>query len=165
MNAADFLSWLKDWLIRHPLRQPDGGQRETYIKEVMARIRASESPAPGVVRWLAFPRPRVVFALGTAAVCGVALVVLLHRAPAQIARGIEPRQPAVATSAHGRHTRSDLWMVAESNPHADEDAWISQTLKLLDELDEEPQVSSDDKNIEDWLKELKALDDAEIASS
>lgn len=60
---------------------------------------------------------------------------------------------------------TDRLILAEAAAVADDEAWIAQTLELLNSVDEEPDIRLDEESAEDLLKELEALDQAELASS
>ena len=149
---------LLSWLSRHPLKGPSDVNRAQYTAEVMAKIKAAESPAPApapparrllspgrAVRfWL--PWPRLSMTLATVAAGILIMMTVTHQASRQLAH------PPEAV------------LIAES-PAAD-DQWLEETLQLLDELDED--VSSEtagDGSEDEWLEELELLDETDLASS
>ena len=141
----DLMTWLKTWLRRHPLKEPQDADRARYTTEVMTRVRRLASPGPAPVRrWLPWPG-RTVLALASAA-AGLAIAVAVSqtvRVP-----GMTPLPPAA--------------VLAESPPDADQ-AWLEETLALLEELDEEL-PEGDVQDDESWLEELEMLDDAALAA-
>ena len=136
---------LLSWLSRHPLKGPSDVNRAQYTAEVMAKIKAAESPAPAPARvWL--PWPRLSMTLATVAAGILIMMTVTHQASRQLAH------PPEAV------------LIAES-PAAD-DQWLEDTLQLLDELDED--VSSEtagDGSEDEWLEELELLDETDLASS
>ncbi len=177
----DLTSWLKRWFSRHPLKSPTEVDRATYTTEVMARVRALGQPAPSVepVRvWLPWPR----LALTVAAVAAGALLVFgveqvrTRQLAQQIGRDAEVLiavDPAEPTSLVTDDTESvaedvqttDLIVLAESEPS--DDAWIEQTMQLLDELDEEApeEATRNTPTEDDWLQEFQQVDESELSAS
>lgn len=175
MTTADFLSWLKDWFSRHPLKAPAESLQASYREEVMARIRTAQAPAPAF-QWL--PRPRLAFALGTAVACLLALVVLTPHPSTQLTQEVEQAWQLLSELGEDTLTLDlsdldeevktlDQLMLAEAQPAMDDEPWIAQTLELLEglEADESIPPSLDDTSDEDWLDEFRWLDEAELASS
>ena len=141
----DLTNWLKTWLQRHPLKEPRDADRARYTAEVMARVRRLAAPDPAPVRrWLPWPG-RTVLALASAA-AGLAIAVTVS----QTVR--VPGVPPLPVAA----------VLAESPPDADQ-AWLDETLALLEELDEEPPEDAVQDD-ESRLEELEMLDDAELAA-
>jgi len=146
MIQTDFLSRLKGWLARHPLKTPSASLRASYVEEVMARIRQTPRSLP-VLSWL--PRPRLALALGTAFAGVLAFVVLIHpalsgkggvnRASNQMARQVEQDWQVLATVGELEELplddlaeevqAIDQMMLAEAEPAVDDEAWIDETLK------------------------------------
>ena len=132
---------LLSWLTRHPLKKPSGIDRAQYTAEVMAKIKALDSPAPApapVRIWL--PWPRLAMTLATVAAGMLIMLSVRHQAPTPL--------PQIAESLAGS-----------------EDQWLEETLLLLDELDED--VSSDtagDGSEDEWFEELDWLDETGLAS-
>lgn len=175
MTSGDFLSWLKNWLTRHPLKAPLESLQASYIEEVMTRIRATQAPAPAF-RWV--PRPQVAFALGTAFACALALLVVMHRAPTRIAQQIEREWQLLSEVGEDSLELApgdldeeiqlvDQLTLAQGQPALDDEAWVEQTLQLLERLEsDEPLPASQDAiPAWDWLDELQWLDESELASS
>lgn len=85
--------------------------------------------------WLV--QPRWVLAVGTvAAVCAVVAVI-----------GRPPQR------------------MAESVGELDDEAWLEDTLELLNEAGEDVEIRSGDDAADEWLQELETLDDQGLASS
>lgn len=142
----DLATWLKSWLRRHPLKEPEAEPRSRYTAEVMARVRPHTN-APvgvGIRRWLPWPG-RAVLAFASVA-AGIAVAVAVSQAVRL--PGLVPRPSAA--------------VLAES-PADEDQAWLEETLELLDELEEElPEDAAPDD--ESWLEELEMLEDAELAA-
>ena len=85
MNTEQWTKWLRGWLERHPLKEPPRSLQTHFVEEVMTRIRSAQTPAP-VFRWV--PQPRFGLALGTAAVCGVLMAVLVGRSSDTVIRQV-----------------------------------------------------------------------------
>lgn len=143
--SGDVVARLMAWLQRHPLKRSPQAMQAAYTEEVMARIRACDS-AP-IIRWL--PRPRLALAFGTVAACGLAVAVLIHRTPTQVA-------------SRSQHSGQVL---AEADKSTDDDAWIQETSELLNAVDDSSTQSSNGESLEELLRELESLDESEIANS
>lgn len=155
----EFLTWLRTWLTRHPLKEPADAARAHYTAEVMARVRAvgslpGGSPARVPVRpWARWSHslrqvvgwPRFAVAMATAA--GVAFAV--HTA-SQTRRQLAQQPQGVTVS----------------DPSSDEE-WLEQTLQLLEQLEEDSstETAGDGADEEDWLEELQWLDDSELSTA
>ena len=146
----EFLTWLQNWLRRHPLKEPTDAERSHYTAEVMARVRAL-SPLPGVSPARASVRPwawwpRMAMAMATAA--GLVFAVsTAHQTRRQLAQ-----QPQGVTV---------------SDPSDEE--WLEQTLELLEQLELEgetsPETAGDGSDDEEWLDELQWLDESELSTA
>ena len=126
----DVVSWLKTWLRQHPLKGPSEEDRARFTAEVMARVRAltPPEPAPAPVRRWAPWPGRAALAMATAA-AGIAVVL-----------AISPR--------------TLQW----AEPPADNDAWMNETLELLDQLEEDVSDNTAGETMdEDWFEELELL--------
>ena len=163
----EFLAWLRRWLMRHPTKEPADAERAHYTAEVMTRVRSLD-PLPGGspartplrlwARWSSRLRqvvewPRVAVALATAA--GLALAVnTVHQTRRQLAQ-----HPQDVTVSHPSA------MLAES-PASDEQ-WLEQTLHLLEQLEEDPstETAGDGSTDEEWLNELRWLDENELSTA
>ena len=179
-----FLSWWQGWLTRHPLKSPQRLDRSAYTAQVMARVRQearSASSASGVRSWVFWPR--LGLALATAA---AGMVVVLHQGQltgGRLARQIE-RDTALLDAVDGplmepvatgdpEELADELALVetltlAEA-PQSDE-AWIQDTVQLLDQLDEElPANAAGEETTgpsgDDWMQELQTLDESDMAAS
>ena len=172
MKRADFLTWLKDWLTRHPLATPPEPLQASYIEEVMRRIRTASAPSP-VFRW--FPQPHSAFALGTAVACLLVVVAVVNRPPMRLAKQVE--QDWQVLSDVGELTELlphdlaeeaktlDRLMLAEAEPLVDDEAWVDETLELLNEVEEDHDTALDAETVENLLEELERLDESELAAS
>ncbi len=138
----DFTAWLKAWLGRHPLQEPDAPDRARYTAQVMRQITDKAPLSTPAARWFAWPRVAMAFATTAAGV----LIILStgYHADRQLAQDV-PRSLRLAES-----TTSD-------------DAWVQNTLQLLEQLGEDP---SDDgahtTSDEEWFRELQTLDEGDL---
>lgn len=146
----DLAAWLKTWVARHPLKAPSDETRARFTAEVMARVRALQSPAPApmpVRTWLTWPR--LSLAVATAA-AGLFVIGRLGG----------PSLPQ----------QTNLAMVLAESPSSDE-AWVDDTLQLLDELEEEGSDNPSGESAapdggEEWLlEELQLFDESELAAT
>lgn len=163
----EFLTWLRTWLTRHPLKEPAETERASYTAEVMARVRAvgplpGGSPARVPVRpwawWSHYLRqvvgwPRFAVAMATAAGVAVAVGTFSQERPhlaRQLPQDVRISEPAA---------------LAQS-PSTDEE-WLERTLQLLEQLEEDPsaETAGDGADEEDWLQELQWLDDSELSTA
>lgn len=169
--SNDVTARLMAWLHRHPLKRPPQAMQTAYTDEVMARVRAS-APAPAF-QWVL--RPRMVFGFGTAIAFGMAVVVLTHRAPDQVASHAEHASQVLAelgelNGVSGNELEDeaaalDHMMLAEADTSADDEAWVQETAELLNEVGDSSAQPSDEGSLEELLKELESLDESDIASS
>ncbi len=171
MNTLEFLDWLKRWVARHPLRTPPESLQVSYTEQVMRRIKTPLAPTPAW-RW----QPQLAMTWATALACLLAVVVVMKRTPTQLASEVEHEWQLLAEVGEGHELSSsnldddvqmmDRLMLAEASPSEEDEAWIRQTLELLNDVDEQPDAASaDQENPEEWLKDLELLDGAELASS
>ena len=173
----DFASWWKDWFSRHPLKSPSATDRPEYTAHVMARVRLAAHPAPAVRSWAL--RPRWALALATAA---AGLLIVFHAVPrtnGQLARGVAQEtellaavgEPLLEPPALGdvdalaeELELVDTFVLAEAPP--DDEAWIQDTVQLLNQLDEElPEDGAAGPSDEEWMQELQTLDESDLAAS
>ena len=79
---------LLSWLTRHPLKEPTDMNRAQYTAEVMAKIKAAESPAPAPARvWLSWPR--LAMTLATVAAGMLIMLSVRHQAPAPLPQFVD----------------------------------------------------------------------------
>lgn len=137
----DLATWLRQWLTRHPLKEPADLDRAQYTAEVMERVKSLEpplttpAPAPWRMVWL---RPALVTVTAAAAILLV------------VGRTAQPPIPVV--------------QVAEQL--SEDDLWLEETLQWLEEFDEElPEDVFEDWSDEEWLQELERLDEELFLSS
>ena len=178
----DFTQWLTAWLSRHPLKSPPDGDRSRFTAEVMARVRSEAGPRPAS-SWsglLAAGWPRLAFALAAAAAVLVAVNVRRPadgRLVAEMAQGTdllaelgEPLEnvlPADAEELAEDLEREDVIVLAEAPPDTDEAAWIADSMKVLDEIDDalpEDGTAGGTGNDDQWLEELEMFDQSELAA-
>lgn len=169
--SADFLAWLTAWLRRHPLQAPPQAMQEAYTTQVMARVKEA-MPVP-VVRWI--PRPRLAFSLGTALACGLVMVIWLNRQPDRIASRVERSvqvlaelgelNGSIANDLEHEAILMDRLMLAQAQDAVEDEAWIDETMELLNGMDEPAVEASDGESLEELLRELELLDESEITSS
>ena len=139
----DFMTWLTRWLIRHPLKTPEG-DRSRFTAEVMARVRRlaeGPSPAPRPALW----RPQWAFAVLAAA--GLVVVLRVAGRSEQVAQAPEPSRIQLA--------ESDDWSIEE-------------TYQLLEQLEGEtgePVADPSGASEDDWLNELELLEESDLAAS
>lgn len=188
----DFSTWLRSRLARYPLKEPPAFDRARYITEVMERVKALGEPTPALRpagRWWAWPR----LALATAAVAAALLVVARVQSPgpgpvpasmtgapasplaqeisddAQVLAELDeplPLAPGASDDAEElaqELAAMDALLLAEAPPS--DDAWIEQTLTLLEQLEEDlPEGAADDPSGDEWLDELQWLDEHDLAA-
>ena len=180
----DFPAWIRQWLARHPLKEPACPSHTQYTAQVMERVRGLAPPPTGLLvrlgRQLVGGWPRVALVAATAVVLAVLLVTRPPATQLRLAEEINQEaallaaldEPLLLEAADDMETLArelesvDTWMVlAESDQGLDE-AWIEETLLLLEELDAEP-LWDDSGEISDetWFEELERLDDRELSAS
>lgn len=186
----DFATWFQTWLTRHPLKAPGQMDRARFTQDVMARITAPASaPTAGLslsnIR-LVLGWPRLALIAATVAVGVLIFIGTVHRAQVQLAGAIDQDAQVMtafdellpmAPAGNGTTPEdvaqelqvADLLVLAESTPS--DDQWLDQTLQLLQQLDED--VPADvtgtggnaSESSEDWLNELRQIDETELAAS
>ncbi len=176
----EFTAWLREWLVRHPLKEPRDLDRSRYTAEVMAKVKALGEPLPSSApryRWLTWPQ---LGWMATAAAFGVVVMVgtieRSHvRLAGQISRDVQVLS-SVDDAAIDALVESDPEILADDLETIDalvlaeaapsDDQWIAQTLELLEQVGSddatEPSGDSDD---EEWLDELQTLDEIELIAS
>ena len=187
MTTEQFASWLKQWLVRHPMKSPTDTTHASYTQEVMARLEAVSHPAPA--RWPSW-RPQWVVAFG-GAVAAMFLVLTMGRHPqqqlaqeegrihelAQIvnAVGEDPVEVAAEVEATDPDAVAnelitlDRLVLAETPKSSDASQDIWRDLDILNQLDDASAISAEslesgsDENADDLLKELESLDHASSA--
>jgi len=109
---------------------------------------------------------------------GLAVVVLTNRSPIRIAKEVEqswqllseigdpdPDEEFSPTTLDEDVQLDDQLVLAETEPALEDEAWIEQTLGLLEELDEDLPMNPDEDTREEWFEELEWLDQAELAAT
>jgi len=166
MNRTDFRIWLAQWVARHPVRTPGQAPDASYAEDVMRRVKAASVPQerPAAAWWL---RPWPAIAVACASVAVVASLVA-ERQPVRVAEradqdlrvldalGVAPDAPEDVTEEELRGL--DQLVLAEAQRDADEEAWIEQTLQVLDGLEEEPEA------LHELQEELELLDELEMTA-
>ena len=172
MTAKDWDTWLKDWLKGHPLRMPAAQPDRRFTEEVMAKIRAEQSPAPVILRWI--PRPRFAFALGGTLAAVLALTLWIPWITGPLLRQIE-RDSEILFEA------GELWAGPHSSPEEEWEEYdrivLAQTVKergatseeqeplqLWEELEklQQPPSAEEAGSAEDLSDELEWLDQMEL---
>ncbi|MDP3767603.1 MAG: hypothetical protein Q8S13_06280 [Dehalococcoidia bacterium] len=175
-----FAEWLTRWAGRHPLKTP-ATDRAAFTHAVMQRLAADRAGDPALPRpawddsrggragWLGSAGAR--WRAGLAAVAlATAAVLIAPRLPLPIGNAAAIERDADMLAALGEPVEDDLsddalaglLVFAESAPD-DDDAWLSETMELLEQLDES--LPEDEASDEDWLQELESLDRGASASS
>lgn len=177
MTPEQFTAWLKQWLVRHPVKSPpeDG---PAYTREVMRRVESLASPSPARPWELSMPW---VWALG-GAVATLLLVFVAGRPSMQVAREEQPPEVAelLAVLSEAGEEPSDI--VADVDPEeaarelveidqmrlaeapAAEDALESmwQELEILNQLEGASEAGSDVEfdSPEELLEDVEWMDQA-----
>lgn len=183
MNRDTFLGWLTGWLSRHPLRTPASSGSSAYAKHVMARIRALSSPKrriipvtwAGLIAWVRGPRLALALSAATAlVVAGFTLrfgiphrtLVMAHLdRELQVLAEVEALPDPLALEPSAETLEEELrfmdrMMLAQAGPVDEDEAWIEETLELLDEVEEVPKDPTQDPQAADeWWEELQELDE------
>ena len=170
--SADFMASVTAWLKRHPVQSPP--QDPSYVPNVMGRVR---EPAPAY-RWVV--RPRMAWAVATAAVCAMALVAVRQpsRSERLASRMTQDLEQSLAVMAEVGELDSladaeqdavllDQLMLAEAQRETDEELSIEETLSLLSQVEEgavqNPNAGAE--SADELLRDLEILDQHDIASS
>ena len=180
----DFTAWLKGWLVRHPLKLPEALDRSEYTAQVMVRVRqeaGAAAPASWARSWGFWPRLGLALATSAAGVfvvlhqgqqAGVRLAQQVEQGTALLAAVEEPlAEPLTAEEPDALAEDLELldtFTLAEA-PQSDE-AWIQDTVQLLNQLDEDLPEDADGNDAtgpsdEYWMQELQSLDESALAAS
>ena len=183
----NFSQWLSEWLTRHPLKEPASSDPARYTAEVMQRVKRPEADRAGATvpdwrAWWAWPQAGLSWTAVAAglvvAVWGLQGVTGSRLAERRITQEVEVLaqldepgaslvEPELGQEAADLDAE-ELLMLAEAPQAAQNDeAWVTQTLQLLDKLDQAPEetVAPAGNSEEDMLKELEILDSQEMAAS
>ena len=179
-----FEAWLRQYIQRHPVKEPAAAESSPFTARVMEQVRELPQPhsAPGRQpaaitwpNWLTLPS--VSFALAAV----VALVVVLNSraAPGRVAKDVLEKAKVLAAFGDGEpslendievivddvDTGERLLRVAADQGSSDEAGWIEQMSQALDQLDDSaaPDTASDSAG-SNWQDELEMLDDAAASS-
>jgi hypothetical protein len=162
MNPQEWDNWLRNFLKRHPLKDPPQEMQRDYHRQVMDRILA-----PPV--WVFKPRP--VFGW-SGALAAVTAVLVLMPTPARVARQIdrdsrvllETEELALLDSAELEQDlqEHDRIVLAEAVP---EEPDTEEALEIWDDLESLEEIHSGDEPDaeEDLEKELRQMDESELA--
>ena len=182
----EFTAWLREWLGRHPLKEPPELDGERFTAEVMSRVNTLSQPSQArgsqgtLHRW---PFMRLGF-VAAAAAAGIALIVgaiaqsksqradhSLHEA--QLLAMIEDVDLAIQEApeaddpealAEEAEFTDQLTVLAEATPS--DQQTIEQTLQLLEQLDEESfEGAVDDSSDRTLIEELQQLDEQEFSAT
>ncbi len=181
----DVASWFRKWLARHPLKTPGGIDRSQYTEEVMAKVRALETPdAASALRWQG-AWPQWAFAATAVAAMLLLVVGVPGQAPLRLADRVDVEQDiqwlaAVEPSGADALIENEPEVIADDLAVIDamiladasaaatssDEQWVDQTLQLLQELDEgNIEDVSGTVEEEELLEELELLDDAAMTAS
>ena len=178
----ELMTWLRQWLARHPLKEPPDLDGARFTAEVMARVKAVSQPSQITVlrgmphRW---PFMRLGLVAATAA-AGIALIVgAVGQSKRQLAdhvahgaqllamieesdRAIQEVPEADDPEALAKEVEliDQFTVLAEATP-SDQQA-IEQTLQLLEQLDEESLEGAVDDSDRTLIEELQRLDEQEF---
>ncbi len=172
MKPADWDSWLRGWLSRHPLKNPPAHLLERFSEEVLARIRPREAPAPLFrPRWTLQPRWGLAW---SGALAAALLLVVAGLRPTGIPPGIVGPESEILMevslleelgerSLEEELEESDRIVLAEAIGPQEE----AEILKLWEELEQTDEAPSPEElgSEEEILEELRWWDEEELAVS
>ena len=182
----DFSNWFKEWLARHPLREPPNLDQAGYTAEVMARVSKqslSRSPqkACGLdflwMMWL-----RIV--LGSVSVALLSVIVVLSvssytharlakevvndmQVLAELGESVTPTEPEMDEGIRDPQSEDALVLAESDKAVKTDDQWIEQTMQILDQLNEEDSKKGSvdgTPSEEDWINDMQMLDSNEFSS-
>ncbi len=171
----EFSTWLRQWLERHALKEPQAVDRTQYTVEVMERVRAlspqsgDRPAADGARRWLVWPGWLLALAAVTAAI--VFVIGVQHRGDERAALTADNPMVVQMQSGYDRQEKlqepaANVLVVAQSQPVDNEHEWLKQTVEVLVQFDEPVPVSVSGEQADDGLlDELEWLDDSEFNST
>lgn len=181
MSPGEFLASLKEWLARHPVRRPADEPQAGYTVQVMERVRLSRPVRAPAWGWL--PRPQPILAFGGAAAAAAVGFVMLTGTPQRLAEEVDRDIEVLArvdpeivaglleASLDGVAQEFELlnqMRLAEMEGVVDEEAWLEETLELLNDaggLDDASDLPAADESLEELLQELEELDATDSLSS
>lgn len=159
MNPQEWDNWLRNFLKRHPLKDPPQKLQRDYHRQVMDRILAAPV-------WVFRPRPVFGWA---GALAAVTAVLVLMPTPARVARQIdqdsqvflETEELALLDSAELEQDLKeyDRIVLAEAVP---QEVKREEALEIWEELESLEEIPALDSG-EDLEKELRQLDESELA--
>ena len=180
-----FDTWLRTWLKRHPLKQPQPFHTARYTAEVMTRVRRVAAAPATEANFLATLRRWSGWTAGlTLATAAAALVIVIgvhhQMVSQQLARytpedlrqvasiNRPPEQPlqehevAVTPSPEANHL--EPLVLADASVH--ERQWVEQALALLEQVDETSAWDAvDETATAALLQELQWHDEQELVRS
>lgn len=160
MNPQEWDNWLRNFLKRHPLKDPPQDLQRAYHRQVMDRILA-----PPV--WVFKPRPVFGWA---GALAAVTAVLVLMPTPARVARQVDRESQTLMEAGEMAFLDNpdleqdlrehDRIVLAEAVTGNGEEA-----LEIWDDLEslEEIPAGAEPDSEEDLEKELRQLDELELA--
>lgn len=172
MKTSQWHGWITDWLKRHPVKGPPAELQRELTQGVMAKIRAQSAPAPATISRPAF------------ALAGIAVALLLTAI--WFGRPVRPSSQQLAQEAQqdwqilfvlGEMAlldsdeeiqealqAEDEILLAEAVRSSGPAAQADEVLRLIEELEALEAVTSDEMpgSEEEWLEELKRLDEEEL---
>lgn len=178
----EFLTWFRTWFTHHPINTPAPYDPTQYTAAVMERIRAAEQPArrPALVSsWLSWPR--LSLAVATAAAGLLVIVSSVRQSHNRLAQAILQGSALLAAVNDANVDPAingdvdvlteeletlDTMMLAQSPPS--DERWVEQTLELLDQVGEDESSANDSADLtneEEWVDELRQLDENELSVS
>ncbi len=177
-----FSAWLHTWLANHPLKSPTNHDPQRYTAEVMERVKALPPTAVRVPAYwwgaLAWPRPRLVFAIGATVASVVVALTTVQISHRQLVKTVVKETQLLAALDEPEEIESvagntvdalaqdleltDALTVAEFS--TGDDRWLNQTLQLLEQLNEQerqldPLDEDHGSGHEEWLRPLDGLDE------
>lgn len=174
----DVTMWVHHWLNRHSVKLPPMHDAAAFTQEVMQRVRtvaqSREAASASAWRWNWWPQMGLALAAAS-----VALVVLRPIASTdRIVKRIlhddallstldDASAPAIETdSPEALAANLQMWdyLQLAQSPTSSDEAWIEQTLQVLDAVDESvskndsPESTPDSSTDDPWLEELDWLE-------
>ena len=167
-TTSNWMSWLQEWLSRHPLKEPPAELQRRYLQEVMAKIHAAETPARAV-DWQPRRVPVWRLALGGTMATALALSIVMALYPRYLTHQIE-QEAQVLFEAVGVAALNDADLEQEVETQDRivlAEAVEDETLRLWEELEDAGAGPADEESgsDEELIKELQHLDEEELALS
>jgi hypothetical protein len=166
MTREEWMNWLATWLKQHPVRELPEVRARGYSAEVMQRIRLAEPPAP---QFRLAVRPRLSWVLATVAACAFALMVMPRMSDSLTQRLMHDWQaleqmdePVMLEGDDLEETLrvTDRLMLAEAPVMEEDAASVDQMLEVLEQLGEQVDELDGPAADEEWMDEMRLLDQA-----